>query len=211
MQKNNYNIQIDFTRGVSCKINSDENRLFLVEIYEKLANDSIPRILESSLVFSNQEAFQVYRNWHGNYHVKVYDWNNGIRLVHTEDFNYFNKKVLFVAHTLNDDEFNLWLKMALDFSNKQGFSFNFARKSDNPSEENYNRVYHIGRFISTQPMTLHEWPLFNRQIWRRYFNEFNPRDWSTQTSEEIFNDIVGISENKNGETFTIKSMYLEHA
>lgn len=208
MLENNYNIQVLFNRGVEVSIQTEEQKIFLIEVYEHFAGDTSPRIIDTTIISSNDYNYLLYRNWHGNFSVKVYDWNDNIRLVYSKELNLFNKSVLFVTHELDAEEQKTWWDLANKMAKRYGFMFTMVKNNEDYNQYDYYRVYHLGRFVSDAPHTLHEFPLYNRQIWRKYFNEFNPRNWDGLSSTDIFNDITGISENTYNEKFVIKSMYL---
>ena len=191
----NYKFDINFLDGVYVNIQDSNDEVLYVQILEYFKNESAPRIFDS-LNMMGGDTKHMYRPWYGNWEVNIHKWDDdeGIVKIHTERYNEFGKNVLFVLFAETDAEYNTWVSMIHRLGNARGFVPTILEGGSEYNSNNFYRIYEIGRFDQVTSGLQQGYPNNMWASWRYFWSWAQPRNWNLLSSEEIFNDIVGITE-----------------
>ena len=117
-------------------------------------------------------------------------------MVHIESVSYneVNKNILFRLDTIHSDEFSMWYDIIESEAVVRGFIPTIIHFNESFDTNLYYKIYNVGRFVQNGTSEEHGYP---NNFWGlfRYFWSWNqPRDWRYLNSQQIVEDIIGITE-----------------
>lgn len=208
---NNERIVFNFDNGTVVRVSGPDEHYY-VEMKEYPRNQDIPLTVESYPISPKKDwcpYFRVPIEFYGDWEILVYKYvrDYGMIKIFTHRFNDYGKLVKFKLNTDNYDECKLWVKRVEEYVRTHGCIPIVETKFDNINKlflTYYNvpyidvyKTYNIGRF----PKAASDWrntdPRKQGEIWfgnwKTFWSYQHPRKWTELTSQEIADDILGLS------------------
>ena len=225
------NVNIEWTydpRPLLKVTGGNEGEVFLVQIFEYFKNNSYPYFLESHLVVDGG-LFDYGVTWHGNFEFRVlrFDEQIGPVEIFRDRYNDFNKPVKFILNTTSKSEQELFLSAVNRYVSEtkciptietklqnstfpQNYQDLEQELSKNSFDSTYYTTYWVGRnYYFGDNYYEHRWRSISYGNWREFWSFNNPRDYSTLSSVEIAEDILGFTEKDNKhDCFVVTPSYL---
>lgn len=210
---NNENLIVDFGAGVKVKVGGPDD-YYLVEMYEYLDNDNSPRFLEGYKISPNHEIawrkeFRIPIEFYLDFEVVVHKVieNYGLTRIYNHRYCDYGKVVLFNLETDNQKECELWLERVLEYQRRHQCKVVIESKFPEIDKKFQNfyytagidcyKRYNIGRYPKNSKDFKTMDPRKDGLIWYGNYKTFwsyqHPRSWSQLTSQEIVDDILGLS------------------
>lgn len=210
---NNERIVFHFNPEIALKISGPDS-FYYVELREYPKNDDMSLLVESYKISGSNDSefrkvFHVPIQFYGDWEVSVYKYVNdfGLKRIYTHRYNDYGKIVRFNLDTENFDECALW-KSRIDLYCKiNGCRPQIYSDFDeiNKSVETYYNIqgidtyktYNIGRY----PKKSNDFRTTDHRKegviwygnWKTFWSYEHPRNWNDLTSQEIVDDILGLS------------------
>jgi len=199
--------KITFNSRPKIEIVGDVDTTHLIEIYEY--RDGVKEFVKDFTIRTNHFISYV-REWYGDYHIDVYNFNNekGLYKVYEHIYDDKFKKVLINLETKSLNESIVWFNCALEYKNihdcelyiksnhNDELKNNLVTFVNDVNDNDYYAIYNIGKYD-----TEYEWSgrftemLYNFVLTknRTYCSFRNPRDWHNLSIDDVANDILGIN------------------
>jgi hypothetical protein len=208
---NDIKIHYSFEQGVNVRIEGPDP-LYLVELKEHLPGDDKPRQVEGYVItptkFAYRNQFSYSQEFFGDFELFIYKINSnyGVTRIFSHRFDDRDKIVEFVLDTDAHQEAKLWAERVKVYSDLHGcrpvlkskfpdINKKFPEYFKSDGLKRYKK-YHIGRY----PKNSNDFKTFQPQYegliwmgnWKLFWSYQHPRQWSTLTSQEIVDDILGL-------------------
>lgn len=190
-------------------------KTYYVELREYGKNDSNSKIVESFEILGTEnpqwiDTFKCFIEFKCDFEISIYKFVDkvGLHRIFTHRYSENQQNVKFNLHTQNEEDSNLWTNR-IEYYKKvnnclvsvnSNFEYLNERFDYHPDDETveYYKTYNIGRFpkMSTDFRSNDErmegfvW-LGN---WKKFWSYQHPRFWMNLSSQEIIDDILGLSE-----------------
>lgn len=211
IQLNSEKIKLDFNEGIRCSIDGPDT-FYYVQVDEFVNGDDIPTYVEGYYLTKTDPArlsFTLPIEYFMDFQISISKFVDGIGLVNifTHRFNDYGQYVRFILHSEDSDECNIWVNKIKEYQHKRGCKIILESPLDNlnKSFDSYYmaksitpyKTYRIGRLpkVSNDFRTTDERceGLIWFGYWKKFWSYQHPRNWNILNSEEIVNDILGLS------------------
>lgn len=208
---NNERIILNFNGGINLRM-SGPDPMYYVELKEYVKNDEVPYTVESYRIGTTEsirQSFNVPIEFNGNWEIQVFKFieNFGMKLIYTHRFCDYAKLVKFILETEDLNEAKLWSERINLYTKINGCiplvnsKFDDINKSYtayyNISGIDTYKTYKIGRFPKSSSdfrTTDHRKEgLIWYGNWKTFWSYQHPRKWTELSSQEIVDDILGLS------------------
>ena len=229
------NIKIEWVYNPSPHVKitgPNDNEVFLLQVFEYHAGNTIPYLLESYLI-ANTEAFHYDVSYYGKFELRVlkFDEDLGPVEIFRDVYNDAGKRVKFILRTDLVEEERIFAEVVNDYIKQSGcigeivstleHTIRFPevhlsnghiveQYADVDYNGEYYKIFYIGRNeFNGDNLYEHRWRNVSYGNWRLFWSFHNPRKYHNLESREIAEDILGFTENKpNGVKFTVTPSYL---
>jgi hypothetical protein len=209
----NTKVLLDFNDGIKVRVDGPET-WYYVEIREFLKNSTESYFLEGYHITPIENycwrsyIFEYNVCFHFDFEILIYktDLLHGLTKIYQHRYSDNGKFVKFNIDSKSHKESLLWRNRCLDYSKKNGcipfIQTNF--EDINKLHPNYYlsvdlsfyKTYNIGR----HPKKSNDFRTLDPRkentvwfgLWREFWSYQHPRPWSTLTSQEIVDDILGL-------------------
>jgi hypothetical protein len=208
---NNERIIYNFDKGILVRM-SGPDESYYVEVKEYLKNDETPYTVESYPISPKKSFcpyFKLPIEFYGDWEILIYKYvpEHGMNRIFSHRFNDYGKLVRFILKTESYEECKLWVKRVQEYVRIHACTpivetpFDDINKSfityyNIPYIDVY-KTYNIGRFPkdSTDYRTLdpRKKDLIWFGNWKTFWSYQHPRKWTELSSQEIADDILGLS------------------
>lgn len=210
---NEERIVLNFDKGIRLRM-SGPDLYYLIELREYPKNDDTPLTVESFPINVRDTAawathFNVPIEFYGDFEINVFKYvkSYGMNRIFTHRYTDYSKLVRFNLMTDSYEECSLWLGRVKEYTRLHGCIPIVNSKFDeiNKSFQTYYNIsgidiyktYNIGRFPkdSTDFRTLdhRKEGLIWYGTWKTFWSYQHPRKWTELSSQEIVDDILGLS------------------
>ena len=210
-QINSEKIRLDFNSGINCHVEGPD-KYYYIQVDEFIEGNDNPRYVEGYTLnreWVNRKHYSLPIEFYIDFQVHVSKFVPKIGLVRifTHRFCDYGQYVKFIIDSDDLKESKLWLKKIYQYQEAKGCKILLETPFDelNKYSENYYnaksitpyRTYRLGRY----PKTSNDFRTNDERceglIWFGYWKKFwsyqHPRNWNILDSEEIANDILGLS------------------
>lgn len=210
---NNETLIVDFNRGTHVRISGPED-YYLVEMVEYVEGEDTPKHIEGFKVSPNlknawRKDFTIPIEFYLDFGVFVYKVidSYGLTRIYNHRYCDYGKLVLFNLVTNDEEECKLWTERVMEYQRRH--ECKVAIKSNFPEIDkkfknfyyssgiDYYKTYNIGRFPKNSTDFRTKDPRKEGLIWYGNYKTFwsyqHPRNWVDLTSQEIADDILGLS------------------
>jgi len=206
-------MKVSFVGPLRIDVYGDYTKKFLVTISEKMDN-KINRI--SDKIVNGNSFFVLYREWKTDYIIKLYEWENGIKLVDTIEYDDRGKNVQVNIDTYDLTAGIAWFRQVKRYKDYTNCKLYISVKDDailavikhhenstifddiipwGETVENCYASYDIGKYDMKENGVdkfgyFHVFDGRIRDGIRLYDSFKNPRDWKNLPTEKIASDIL---------------------
>jgi len=208
---NEERIILNFDKGVNVRMSGPDSHYY-VELKEYPKNEDVCYTLESYVVSPKGDRnpyFRVPIEFYGDWEININKYVDkfGIKLIYSHRFCDYGKLVRFNIETYNYKECELWISRVEEYIRIHGcipiISTPFERINQNyltyyniPTIDVY-KTYNIGRFPKDsndfRTKDHRKMGLLWFGNWKTFWSYQHPRNWSELSSQEIVDDILGLS------------------
>lgn len=209
---NDVRIVLNFNPNINVRISGPDDS-YLVELREYPKNEDQSNFVESFQIGKSERVwkkdFSVPIEFYGDFEIIIFRYvsDYGLQKIFVHRFCDFGKIVHFNLETKNFDECLLWAERIKYYSSIHGcipVVFSEFNEINKMFQTYYNikgidpyKTYNIGRY----PKQSRDFKTFDHRkegliwfgAWKTFWSYQHPRKWTELTSQEIVDDILGLS------------------